>query len=89
MTSKQKWHSVNCVPGDTSSLCANQQPQLLGVTSALLALSTMLVGLRLISRGLSAISYWFDDLAIVIGLVSFFLQDRVSRRTLLKLVYTR
>lgn len=71
MTSAQKWNSVKCAPGDTSGLCANHQPQLLGVTSALLALSTMMVLLRLISRGMSAMSYWFDDAAIIIGLVGF------------------
>ena len=70
MASGQKWHSVKCAGADTSGLCANHQPQLLAVTSALVALSTMLVGLRLISRKLSAMSYWYDDVAIIVGLVS-------------------
>ena len=71
-----KWNSVKCAPGDTTGLCANNQPQLLGATSALLALSTIVVGLRLISRGLSATTFWFDDLAIIVALVGFGSQGR-------------
>ena len=78
MAAAHKWNSIKCAPGDTSALCANQQPQLLGVTSALLALSTMVVVLRLVSRGLSATSYWFDDAAIVVALVSSFSYGRES-----------
>ena len=76
MAAVGKWDSIKCPPGDTSGLCANHQPQLLGVTIALLALSTTFVGLRLVSRGLSAMSYWYDDAAIIIGLVSPSLHHR-------------
>lgn len=71
MAAKLKWDSVKCAPGDVSGLCANHQPQLLAVTSVLLALSTTLVVLRLVSRGISSMKWWFDDLAIIIALVGF------------------
>ena len=71
MPAKQEWDTVKCAPGDTSGLCANHQPALLAVTSVLLALSTIIVGLRLISRGLCAMNFWFDDAAIIVGLVGF------------------
>ena len=43
---------------------------LYGITATLLALPTVAVVLRLISRRLSPVSFWWDDWTITVALVS-------------------
>ena len=57
------------LPG-MGQMCQNTTRLLIAVTVALMALATMAVVLRLLSRRVSALTYWWDDTAILAALVS-------------------
>ena len=50
-------------------MCNTHTHTLVGVCAALLALATTAVMLRLVSRRLSALTFWWDDVMIVASLL--------------------
>ncbi|KAG8528432.1 uncharacterized protein KY384_007350 [Bacidia gigantensis] len=66
-TSMAEMNDMCALPG-MQEMCNSQTRTVVGVCAALLVLATMAVALRLLSRKLSALPFWWDDLIIVASL---------------------
>jgi len=70
MLSMADMKNMCSLPG-MKAMCLSNTSIVIGLCAALLALATIAVMLRLISRWLSALPFWYDDAAILLSLVRF------------------
>lgn len=47
----------------------SRQPQIIGVATMLLFLSTLAVALRLLFRRMTGVGLWYDDYAVMVALI--------------------